>query len=168
MLIHHSNLSQIRLNVSIDGQNDNTTLSTFQPRHSSSPGSFFVSTLTLAGTIRLISEQYVSLFIDVKCLSGSSWKVLSNSSFSVVLVSLWDDNYAAGFLARTSDDFNGRTQYTKVYGWRAEFSKNLDVSKVESVYIKKSGLYFVQSVICLLYTSPSPRDGLLSRMPSSA
>ena len=25
-----------------------------------------------------------------------------------------------------------------------------------------------QYVICLLYTSPSPRDGLLSRMPSSA
>ena len=25
-----------------------------------------------------------------------------------------------------------------------------------------------QSNICLLYTSPSPRDGLLSRMPSSA
>ena len=27
---------------------------------------------------------------------------------------------------------------------------------------------FMQSTICLLYTSPSPRDGLLSRMPSSA
>ena len=25
-----------------------------------------------------------------------------------------------------------------------------------------------EQVICLLYTSPSPRDGLLSRMPSSA
>ena len=25
-----------------------------------------------------------------------------------------------------------------------------------------------QGVVCLLYTSPSPRDGLLSRMPSSA
>jgi hypothetical protein len=25
-----------------------------------------------------------------------------------------------------------------------------------------------QSYLCLLYTSPSPRDGLLSRMPSSA
>ena len=24
------------------------------------------------------------------------------------------------------------------------------------------------SCVCLLYTSPSPRDGLLSRMPSSA
>ena len=27
---------------------------------------------------------------------------------------------------------------------------------------------FVMAWICLLYTSPSPRDGLLSRMPSSA
>ena len=26
----------------------------------------------------------------------------------------------------------------------------------------------MQSMLCLLYTSPSPRDGLLSRMPSSA
>ena len=26
----------------------------------------------------------------------------------------------------------------------------------------------VQQTVCLLYTSPSPRDGLLSRMPSSA
>ena len=26
----------------------------------------------------------------------------------------------------------------------------------------------VRSMGCLLYTSPSPRDGLLSRMPSSA
>ena len=26
----------------------------------------------------------------------------------------------------------------------------------------------VRNTICLLYTSPSPRDGLLSRMPSSA
>ena len=24
------------------------------------------------------------------------------------------------------------------------------------------------TIVCLLYTSPSPRDGLLSRMPSSA
>ena len=29
-------------------------------------------------------------------------------------------------------------------------------------------LYYCRSKSCLLYTSPSPRDGLLSRMPSSA
>ena len=34
-----------------------------------------------------------------------------------------------------------------------------DISKIE---VKK------EVMSCLLYTSPSPRDGLLSRMPSSA
>ena len=29
-------------------------------------------------------------------------------------------------------------------------------------------MQFLQAVICLLYTSPSPRDATLSRMPSSA
>ena len=43
-------------------------------------------------------------------------------------------------------------------------------------YDEESGLYYnrhryydpLQGRYCLLYTSPSPRDGLLSRMPSSA
>ena len=34
--------------------------------------------------------------------------------------------------------------------------------------VRVHGLQAGQSVVCLLYTSPSPRDGLLSRMPSSA
>ena len=29
-------------------------------------------------------------------------------------------------------------------------------------------IFLAKRIICLLYTSPSPRDGLLSRMPSSA
>ena len=32
----------------------------------------------------------------------------------------------------------------------------------------EEGTYKLGFVPCLLYTSPSPRDGLLSRMPSSA
>ena len=35
-------------------------------------------------------------------------------------------------------------------------------------YLINSALVSAQSRHCLLYTSPSPRDGLLSRMPSSA
>ena len=31
-----------------------------------------------------------------------------------------------------------------------------------------AGLDDIRPIYCLLYTSPSPRDGLLSRMPSSA
>ena len=35
-------------------------------------------------------------------------------------------------------------------------------------YEKVDELKDAQAAFCLLYTSPSPRDGLLSRMPSSA
>ena len=49
--------------------------------------------------------------------------------------------------------------------------KSVDTSKA----LKSSGVVGVltgkeiaEDKICLLYTSPSPRDGLLSRMPSSA
>ena len=45
------------------------------------------------------------------------------------------------------------------------------IRELEQYALQSSG-YDVQSFesseSCLLYTSPSPRDGLLSRMPSSA
>ena len=34
--------------------------------------------------------------------------------------------------------------------------------------IEKNSDELTKIIVCLLYTSPSPRDGLLSRMPSSA
>ena len=34
--------------------------------------------------------------------------------------------------------------------------------------LAQGGVACVLDTVCLLYTSPSPRDGLLSRMPSSA
>ena len=41
-----------------------------------------------------------------------------------------------------------------------------------SVFLSKNKKFDVKvvnkDIVCLLYTSPSPRDGLLSRMPSSA
>ena len=43
----------------------------------------------------------------------------------------------------------------------------LFVSLLGSAFIHLAWLGLVGS-LCLLYTSPSPRDGLLSRMPSSA
>ena len=36
---------------------------------------------------------------------------------------------------------------------------------IQKTILAAEGSY---TIICLLYTSPSPRDGLLSRMPSSA
>ena len=48
------------------------------------------------------------------------------------------------------------------------------LNQIPALFIKPGKCYFDSDVIldyldtCLLYTSPSPRDGLLSRMPSSA
>ena len=55
---------------------------------------------------------------------------------------LWTMRQYAGF--STAEESNARYRYLLSQG--------------------QTGL----SVACLLYTSPSPRDGLLSRMPSSA
>ena len=52
---------------------------------------------------------------------------------------------------------------------------NLDVIKTADYIVDmgpeggvKGGKIIAEGKPCLLYTSPSPRDGLLSRMPSSA
>ena len=42
------------------------------------------------------------------------------------------------------------------------------VSNVDMGQPKTQAEYIEEIRACLLYTSPSPRDGLLSRMPSSA
>ena len=43
-----------------------------------------------------------------------------------------------------------------------DISVDADKASIVTQYVEG------QSLACLLYTSPSPRDGLLSRMPSSA
>ena len=42
------------------------------------------------------------------------------------------------------------------------------VNEITDPFVHDNVVFSRQSLICLLYTSPSPRDGLLSRMPSSA
>ena len=55
-----------------------------------------------------------------------------------------------------------------------EFSKIQDLEGPSYLYdpikyfVKSPGKRLRPIIVCLLYTSPSPRDGLLSRMPSSA
>ena len=61
----------------------------------------------------------------------------------------------------TGDYVIGPLDMIEVFVWRAP-----DVSV--RVPVRPDGKISTPLVDCLLYTSPSPRDGLLSRMPSSA
>ena len=60
---------------------------------------------------------------------------------------------SVGFILNSMDNVKRREMYACdiTYGTNNEF-----------------GFDYLRDNICLLYTSPSPRDGLLSRMPSSA
>ena len=56
------------------------------------------------------------------------------------------------------------------YKYNADINdRNADASQIAAdQLILAEELQIVKFENCLLYTSPSPRDGLLSRMPSSA
>ena len=60
-------------------------------------------------------------------------------------------------------------------GGMGEIGKNITVLEYgNDIMVIDCGMGFPEDemlgidIVCLLYTSPSPRDGLLSRMPSSA
>ena len=48
------------------------------------------------------------------------------------------------------------------------FSTRTLMNAVDTILSKQIAVGQMLAISCLLYTSPSPRDGLLSRMPSSA
>ena len=55
----------------------------------------------------------------------------------------------------------------KKYFYLTKLQEGLDYS-TEQVLSRNKWAELTLYIDCLLYTSPSPRDGLLSRMPSSA
>ena len=61
-------------------------------------------------------------------------------------------------------DFVKFDKVDKSYDGKVLVVKDLNLDIAEGEFITMLG----PSGSCLLYTSPSPRDGLLSRMPSSA
>ena len=84
-------------------------------------------------------------------------------------------------IAKKNRDLNSSFTVRKIsFGEGVErtfalYSPNVDSVKViRSGKVRRAKLYYLRdrkgksARICLLYTSPSPRDGLLSRMPSSA
>ena len=140
VLIRHSASSKVTMNVLLDdGQRQQIALTTFCP--SDSRGGQYVDTLTIAGITRLNAEQKISIFIT----GDPTLEVLPNSSFSVVLISRWNSDYATGFVSHTIRfTFNGDVDF-----WNTTVSKNLFKKRNDAVDITDSGLYFLQSVLAV-------------------
>ena len=68
-----------------------------------------------------------------------------------------------GAFSQANDPYEMRSQLIGANGVASLGLENSQASELPEPFIRwRTGF------ICLLYTSPSPRDGLLSRMPSSA
>ena len=72
-------------------------------------------------------------------------------------------------LANIATEFGGSTPHSlsEYYGVATGVPSSGTIS-FDDFYGTSSVVTVTRSSSCLLYTSPSPRDGLLSRMPSSA
>ena len=55
----------------------------------------------------------------------------------------------------------------RIFVYHVENKEKKEATDIFEV-MERRLFYYIMRPACLLYTSPSPRDGLLSRMPSSA
>ena len=72
-----------------------------------------------------------------------------------------------GLAIDTSDAHNARADLQAACDSVA-LSESISIYNGGELDKEAAKLLMVENFSCLLYTSPSPRDGLLSRMPSSA
>ena len=86
----------------------------------------------------------------------------------------WVDETGVKLIAISIDDARSSSRvepYVNAMGWEytvlmdpnGDMKRAMNVNNVPHTFLLNG-----EGKICLLYTSPSPRDGLLSRMPSSA
>src|SRR5664279_4592321 len=100
---------------------------------------------------RYRNPTVVSAEEEIMKLEGCEWALLTQSGMAAVDTAL--------SIFQHGKDTRPWLFFTEIYGGT--------ISYIESVLKTRRGLDIQYFTPCLLYTSPSPRDGLLSRMPSS-
>ena len=111
-------------------------------------------------------KHIIALEIGSSKIKGAVGSVDSNGYVTVKAIEEMPltDSVRHGQLSNVSMAANAvRTLLLKI-------ENRLTPRKVEGIYTSISGrsVAAIQRQTCLLYTSPSPRDGATSRMPSSA
>ena len=90
------------------------------------------------------------------------------SSHTEIIV-ITKDNNGAAYMPEFS--FNGIGDFTPGYGYQIKLTEAIEGFSLCDWYVNdipEDNIVSLQDSICLLYTSPSPRDRTRSRMPSSA
>ena len=127
---------------------------------------FFSSTIPLLAIIVAEEESESIAEIPFSTFEINIERLLPNKNVRLILL---DDNNGISELAYKQAKALG---YSKILilkegvkGWlgaKFKLFDGINVPRIRQLSLVK----FIYT--CLLYTSPSPRDGLLSRMPSSA
>ena len=118
--------------------------------------------------------QYIATkFIENPELLDEEISVRLIDDLSMVDASLQDGKYdrpVEGFLfpevaSKVIEILENKSSINKIETWQdwGEF-----IQSYQSTLKQLIVLFPIQYIVCLLYTSPSPRDATLSRMPSSA
>ena len=116
--------------------------------------------------------------------------IFKNKNFSLITKSLAPSGFVFNIIALVTGSIWGKPTWGTWWAWDARITSMLILALFYLIYllswkvienkeraIKISSLIaiigainipIIKFSVCLLYTSPSPRDGLLSRMPSSA
>ena len=119
-------------------------------------------------------EATLSVRIDGE--KGAPWLLMSNSLAADL--SMWDPQVGAFGAHRRLVRYDARGHGAssaspppydlgRLVGDAVAILDRLDIEAADLVGLSLGGTTAL-ALGCLLYTSPSPRDGLLSRMPSSA
>ena len=108
---------------------------------------------------RLSEDPRISvLLLEAGGETEGADEVAIPAAFSSLFKTRWDWNYST-------------TEQKQLHGRRAYWPRMKALGGCSSmnamIYIRGNAVDY-DTWRCLLYTSPSPRDGLLSRMPSSA
>ena len=123
--------------------------------------------ITDYGNYTNIHFLWLILAVTVVCFIAS--RILTHSRVGTVLKSVRDNDVRAEFMGYNVANY--RIFVFCVSAFMAAIAGAMYAGWVGLVSFLDTGPVFsIEAVIwtCLLYTSPSPRDGLLSRMPSSA
>ena len=92
----------------------------------------------------------------------------SDTRFSLVTMLICTNDGFGGVNSRNLPNRVGQTtrDFIRAYDAGTEINTQLDADFVDVPFCGEPGVGTFET--CLLYTSPSPRDATLSRMPSSA